>query len=302
MNLHILENILAIEREGSITKAADKMYITQSAMNQQLLKLEEDLGTPLFTRSNRKMIPTYAGKIYIEAIKKILAIHNETYNRIRDIAEFRTGEIAITHTPERGALNFTNLYPVFHEKYPGIVFKIYEARVKEMEKLLLDGTVSLAHVSVYKRNPEFEYVVLGTEKVVLGVPITNPLAELAGEKSWKKPPVIDSSLLSGQKFVMNDSATLMRDIVDDIFKKNKVKPNVLFESVSTGTILSVVRNQIGLGCFPQSYVKPSKEMVYFSFGEDVQWELCIAYRKDHYLSEPEKYYIEISKAVYDKGK
>ena len=51
MDLHLLENIVCIADEKSITRAAEKRFVTQSALNQQLQKLEEELGTPLFIRA-----------------------------------------------------------------------------------------------------------------------------------------------------------------------------------------------------------------------------------------------------------
>ena len=51
MDLHLLENIVCIADERSITRAAEKRFVTQSALNQQLQKLEEELGAPLFIRA-----------------------------------------------------------------------------------------------------------------------------------------------------------------------------------------------------------------------------------------------------------
>lgn len=51
MDIHLVENIVTIADEKSITKAAEKRFVTQSALNQQLQKPEEELGTPLFFRS-----------------------------------------------------------------------------------------------------------------------------------------------------------------------------------------------------------------------------------------------------------
>ena len=57
MDLHLIENMIAIEQEQSISKAAEKLYLTQSALNQQLLRLEKELGTQLFERRKHSMVP-----------------------------------------------------------------------------------------------------------------------------------------------------------------------------------------------------------------------------------------------------
>ena len=72
MDLRQIENIIAIEQEQSISRAAEKLFLTQSALNQQLLKLEKELGTPLFHRSRSNWRLTEAGEIYVRNAKQIL--------------------------------------------------------------------------------------------------------------------------------------------------------------------------------------------------------------------------------------
>ena len=66
MDTRQIEYILQIAEENNITHAAAKLFITQSALNQQLIKLENELGTPLFHRSRTNWHLTEAGMIYVE--------------------------------------------------------------------------------------------------------------------------------------------------------------------------------------------------------------------------------------------
>ena len=99
MDTKQIEYILKIAEENNITKAAEKLFITQSALNQQLLKLEKELGTPLFHRSRTNWRLTEAGEIYIEGAKAALQIKNTTYNRIYDVVSARKGHLTIGLTP-----------------------------------------------------------------------------------------------------------------------------------------------------------------------------------------------------------
>ena len=87
MDLKQIEYILKIAEEQNITHAAEKLFITQSALNQQLLKLEKELGTPLFYRSRTDWHPTPAGEIYLNAAKDILLIKKNAYNQIHDLSD-----------------------------------------------------------------------------------------------------------------------------------------------------------------------------------------------------------------------
>lgn len=73
MNLKELEYVVAIADEKSLTKAAERLFITPSALTQQVLRLENELHAPLFIRSRSGWQPTEAGEIYLEAARKILS-------------------------------------------------------------------------------------------------------------------------------------------------------------------------------------------------------------------------------------
>lgn len=302
MDLHLLENIVMIAQQGTISKAAEKLYITQSALNQQLLKLEEDVGTPLFNRGGHHMTPTYAGRIYLESARKMLELKKETYHIIRDIADGRSGEIHIAYTPERGAEQFALTYPVFHRKYPGVSFDIHEERVKEMEKHLADGTVDIAHLAIRNQNPDFDYDLVDSEQMVLAVPKSDDLAQRAREAQREKGlPLLDPAWLEGKKVVMNSQETLMRDMVDELYRNARIAPDILFETSSSKTILSVVENGIAIGFLPHSYVKESEKVVFFTAGSRYEWMLTVAHRRGYYLSNAERTFIRDFKDVYWKN-
>ncbi|EGQ79573.1 transcriptional regulator GltC [Fusobacterium animalis ATCC 51191] len=82
MDLRQLEYIVEIAEEKNITKAAKKLYITQSALNQTLLKLEKEIGEPLFERSKLNLYLTEIGKIYVEEAKKILEIKKKHMKKL----------------------------------------------------------------------------------------------------------------------------------------------------------------------------------------------------------------------------
>jgi len=135
-DLAVFSNMLTIQEEKGIARAARKLYMTQSALNQQLLRVEKEVGAPLFRREYHEMIPTYAGKIYLDMARTIIEERNKAYKRIQDVEHNAAGEISIAYSPEKGAQAFAEVYPVFHEYYPGYTFKTMEATSVEMEDIL----------------------------------------------------------------------------------------------------------------------------------------------------------------------
>lgn len=297
MDLRQIENIVAIEQEQSISKAAEKLFLTQSALNQQLLRLEKELGIQLFERKKHAMIPTFAGKVYLATAHRMIDMKKETYKIIHDISNETAGEISVAYSPERGSLLFSHIYPTFRRRYPNVTFSIHEAHVKKMETMLLQKEVTLACLTYSQgsKHAAIEYVDTKKELMVLGLPASHPLAHLAGERSWETFPSIDLALLRDEAFALVAKTTRLRTMIDNSFRAAGFLPKVLFESSSTATVVNMVKNQVCPAFFPQSYVDPSAPMVYFTTKPKQSWVQTVAFLKGEYLTKPEKYFIELVK-------
>ena len=81
MDTKILEYVIAIAEEKSLSKAAERLYLSQPALSQRLKKLEDELGTPLFLREKNGLSITDAGRIYINGAHSILQIKREALKR-----------------------------------------------------------------------------------------------------------------------------------------------------------------------------------------------------------------------------
>lgn len=297
MDLRQLENMVAIEREQSISKAAERLFITQSALNQQLLKLEKEVGVPLFERRNRLMVPTYAGRVYLEAAHEMLAMKDETYRRIRDIAEEKRGEIRLAHSPEQGSLMFSTIYPTFHAQYPNVTFRIHEARGRKATQLLLQHEVTLACL-VYEdgmQEPQIEYDDFGEEHILLAAPSNHPFVEYAHPQGvpWTTIETVDTALLANEVFVLPTEETISRSIIDRTLRHLGVVPHVLFETGNNRTVVNMVRNGQCLAFLPQSYAYQTPDLLFFSIPPHATWHRSIGYLKGTYLSQPEHYLIAL---------
>ena len=116
MDFKILEYIIAIAEAKNVTKAAEKLYISQSGLNQQLIKTEKELGTPLFYRTNKEMKPTLAGQIYIANAKRILKMAQNCVTQIQDLTDNPCGMISYGLPFEHGVDRYLRrVQPAFSE-------------------------------------------------------------------------------------------------------------------------------------------------------------------------------------------
>ena len=138
-----MEYVYAVYKEGSISKAAEKLFITQPALSIAIKRVEQKYGETLFDRSRVPLCLTPVGEVYIQKYHAIKALERELQSQISDIHHLQKGDLVI------GGSNFIIAYvlaPVlsyFSEIYPNITIKLLECRSDMTEDYLLDGVIDL---------------------------------------------------------------------------------------------------------------------------------------------------------------
>ena len=297
MDLKQIEYIVKIDDEHSITRAAEKLFVTQSALNQQLLRLEKELGAPLFHRSKVDMRPTEIGQVYLDTAREILRIKQRTYNLINDMTDAKKGRLSIGFTPGRGSEMFTHVYPSFHQAYPNVIVEPHELSVHRQQQMISQGNLDIGFQTLSERQrTDSEYIKLGEEEIFLLVPSIHPAAEqLAATQTASAPfPIANLTLFQYEPFVLMYKESTIRAITDEIFRKSGFTPNVLFETASNNTVLSMIEANLCCGVVPEYYVRRlPKGISCFAFPTHPSWDIVANYRKNGYLSEAAKYFIEL---------
>lgn len=295
MDTKQIEYILKIAEENNITKAAEKLYITQSALNQQLLKLEKELGTPLFNRSRTNWGLTEAGEIYVEGAKKTLQIKKNIYNRIYDISNAKKGHLTIGLTPGRGLRMFTAIYPSLHHSFPNLEVRPIEMRVRAQQEAIAKGTIDIGLLTLHERDRTNDsYIKLGDEELVLIIPSGHPAASGAAPEGAPLT-TLDLAKLRYEPFVLMDKSSTLRAVCDTVFETAGFTPNILFETNNTGGIAAMVQSTLCCGIIPWYYVRdPAPGLACFAIDTHPCWEIAISYQKNGYLSSGAKEFIRLA--------
>lgn len=297
MDLKQLEYMVAIERYGTMSDAAKYLFVTPSALNQQLLKLERDLGVPLFTRARRRMEPTEGGRVYLDAAKQMLALRQATYTQLQDLANCQTGSYEVGLTFEHGSDTFARIYPPFHEKYPGISIQCHQLLVPEMVEMLMTGQLDIAFLLTgTPENYEVEYHQFSAENLLLGLHRSHPAAHLAGPPGTPPSRVIDLSLLKGDAFATALSNSTMRtELIDPIFEREDFHPRIMMES----SFNAFLEQLAGLGLcdtiIPQSRITNHEDLVWFYLPGYPRFQFGVAYPKGYRLNRALRDFIELAR-------
>lgn len=300
MDTKQMEYILKIAEENNITKAAEKLFITQSALNQQLLKLEKELGTPLFHRSRTNWHLTEAGRIYVDGVRSILQIKNSTYNHIYDITNAKKGTLTLGLTPGRGLRMFTALYPELHKKFPTLDVHPLEMRVRTQQEALSQGEIDLGLMTLPPYEPiNTAYEHLKNEELILILPASHPLAVHAAAPG-EPFPVMDLKQLQDEPFVLMEKASPLRSLCNELFEEAGFTPNILFETNNTSSIVTMVQSTLCCGIIPRYYtIGISDEVACFSLPGHPFWNIVICWQKNGYLNAGAKEFIRLTKKYWD---
>lgn len=295
MDLKQLEYIIAIADYGNITKAAEALFITQSGLNQQLIRLEKELNIQLFERNKRHLHLTQAGEIYVNHAREMIKLKHNAYSMIQDLADNITGDIFWGLPFEHGVDMFLYVSTAFNKRYPGITIHLEEHKVSDQHEMLSKGLLDLIFVMLKDKDKlDNEYIHLCNEKLVLGIPIQHPMAQYAA------PPGDPLSTISLSHF-RDDSFCLMfagstqRTIIDPLFTHAGFQPNLFCESTMNRTLSKLVEYNLCCTIMPQSYARFNNKVAWFYLDENPEWEWSIAHSHSMHLTKPTRYLIQLAK-------
>jgi DNA-binding transcriptional LysR family regulator len=301
MDLKQLEYMVQISEEKNITKAAEKLFITQSALNQQLLKLEKELGFPLFYRSRTNWHLTEVGQIYISSAKEILGIKKETYNRISDLINIKDIHLSIGLTPERGISMFASVYPEFHKLHPNVIVEPIELSVREQETLIDRRELDIGFLTLSDdmQKDGNVYTSILKEDIIVAIPSSNPLAT-KGSMYGELLHDIDLGLLKEDFFVLISKGSTIREAINPIFQDAGFSPKLLFETRSCQTLINMVMQNLCCTILPRHYAINSKDVVYFSLPQKPHLRVVAMYKKGVYLSKAANDFIKLASDYFSK--
>src|SRR6195256_4471149 len=175
MDLSQLEVFLSVARERRFSRAAEKLFRTQSAVSQTIRKLELEIGEPLFDRSSREGLLTDAGRVLQEYAERLLNLRINAHEALAELRELHKGNLAIA------ANEFTALYllPVlgeFRRLHPGIKITVRRSLGSHIPDDVLKHNVELGVLSYDPQEPQLRSAVVYLDELALVVPLGHALA------------------------------------------------------------------------------------------------------------------------------
>src|SRR6202040_327612 len=290
MDLAQLEVFLAVAREGRFSRAAEKLFRTQSAVSQTIHKLEEELGEPLLDRSSRDGLLTDAGRVLQEYAERLLNLRSDAQEALVELRELQKGKLAIA------ANEFTALYllPVlaeFRRLHPMIKITVQRSLGSHIPDEVLRHNSELGVLTYDPQEPDLNSIVVYLDELTLVVPPTHPLANESQ---------VSIRQLGAESFVAHIVSSPYREKVIQAFKRHKTPLHMDIELPTLQAIKRFVAMGNGVALLPAISVESELargELVHIPVRElRLHRKLRLVYRQAASLSHAARAFLKVAEA------
>ena len=286
MNMKQFRYVLVLAKEGSFSRAADVLGISQPSLSQYIKKIEQEVGATLFDRVKGDVRITDAGRVYIEAGKTILDVEHRMEVQLLDISSGKAGSLIVGTTPYRAVGLMPSVTKAFQELHPGMHLVVREGTTSELveglERLRFDLCLTLLPVD----GNLFSYEKVFEEEQVLAVPAGFPAFDTVTVPN-RKFPAVDVKQLNDLRFVMLTDTQYMQRQLENLVRDHHLHVGIAAVVKSLEAQIAMVRSDVGVALVPsdiERFCGPS-EIKFYSFIQELpQRQVAIVWRKVEKLS------------------
>ncbi len=254
IDLNRLRVFYCIYGSNSVVGAADKLNITRSAVSQSLKKLEVELGSPLFSRVHKQLVPTgEADRLYNVLIPFFKELEKEV-TCIRQGQNEPIGLVKVGAPIEFGQNYFPAIIAEFRKHHPLVTFSLSFGESGKLTEMVRDGSLDFALVDLFLMEGRY----LANSAVITTSPlISEEIILICSKKYYEEEMERDATFeaLTKCDFIdYNQNSLTLRAWFRQHYGKYVFSPKVVFTVDSVRAVKSAVRNSTGLGIVPSHIV------------------------------------------------
>lgn len=275
MELFNIRYVLAVAEHESFSLAAQSCHVSQSALSQQISRLEKELGVLLFARSSRGASLTEAGRAFVHRAQEIVQRSDALQAEMSLYAGLRRGTLNLGIITSLQCIDFGGLLSAFCGSYPEISVNIVQEGTYRLLEWLLERKIDAAFLNrpTVGIPAVLEFVKLGEDVYSLAVSTLHPLADRE-QVSLKE--------LSGEHFIFHQAGQVAAELCLAACQKAGFQPNIVCRSANPTTSLYMVQGGLGVALLPSEEfsVRPLSGVVELKVKERIVKEVGVVWRKD----------------------
>lgn len=273
-----LSYFISVAEHLNFTKAAQHHYITQTAISQQIMSLEQQLGVTLFNRSSRSVQLTPAGKVFYYEAKLILSQIQEAVKKTRRAFSGMEGNLVIGFTGPYEKDFLPALLKSFSHMYPDINLSLLKKTMDMVREDMERGLMDIVFIPLFGLDVS-DKISYTSIRNYAQCAVVYPDHPLAGETKIPRARLADEPFITADRSkVPLAYNSMIRDCASHGFS-----PNIIHQSQSMETVLLMIEAKLGIGLMPEYYkIYASKNLCFIELeGEEDSVRLVAAWLKDN---------------------
>lgn len=260
MNTVNLVTFATVMQTGSISAAAEKLYITQPAVSKRIKNLEEEFGVTLFDTVGRGIIPTDSAHQLLPHAKRWIEDYETCKATLQHSQEIATGRLVIGTSHHIGLHHLSAVLKRFVQTYPSVQLEVHFLDSEEAHKAVLDGDVALAFLTL---PPIFDrrltYTTLWSDPLYFVTGILSPLAQKTN---------VTLSMLARYPAILPAANTFTSQITLAEFAKQNLRPYATMNTNPLESIRMLVSVGLGWSVLPQTLI--NQDLVTIDLAEEIE--------------------------------
>ena len=286
MELRQLEYFQMASHLHNITRAAERLRVSQPNITVAIKKLEAELGIQLFDRSQKQLLLTPEGKIFLTRIELALRNIQDAVLEVIDYKQLQKGTIKIGIPPMMGAYLFPKIFSSFQKHYPHLdIFLQEEGSVSIREQLERDE-LDFGIIITSGASSSLQLLPMSKSQLLCCVPANSPLAQ---KESLTPQDIAKTNIL------MMKEGSFLRELTMAKMKEAGVTPNIVLESNQIVTLRGLVSSGVGVAFMLDMVAKDSPTLKAIPLSEPIYVDIGLAWKKDRYISKAAQAFIDFCK-------
>ena len=305
-----MEYVYAVYEEGSFSRAAARLYISQPSLSASVKRIEEKIGYPLFDRNVKPVRLTECGERYIAAVEKIMEQEREFRAFLTDWAGLNTGKLTFGGSNMFLSWVLAEMIRDYSARYPLVEIGLVEENVTALMQMLHSGKIDVLIENKQLDRKEFDAALYKAEHLLLAVPkhfaVNDGLGafrldvETIRDESYLDDavPAVPLKAFADEPFLMQKPENDTRQRADRILSKAKIRPKVLFEVDQQMTAYNITCAGLGASFVSDTLISrmPSHEnAVYYKLpGKEGHRNIWFYWKHGRYMTNALKAFLELA--------
>jgi LysR family hydrogen peroxide-inducible transcriptional activator len=250
VELDQLRYFVAVARAGTFTRAAEQEGVTQPSLSQQVRKLENSLGVPLFERRGRSVRLTQAGERLLPQARALLRGAADARQSLAELANRVCGRLEVGAIPTIMPYWLAPRITDFQSRYLEVEVHLVENLTTRLIEALQTGDLDVAIVSLPVSSPDIICSELFREELLFVLPNTHRLAAL---------PRLDPHLIAGEHLLVLREGHCFRKDALAVCRRGLREPDAVFESDQFSSVFALVASGFGITVAPKMATREASE-------------------------------------------